>query len=94
MAPAKPAAGAVGRLAVARCARFCKEVQRLRTAPRASQIGGGLLEAAVCKGQSFKNKRFVEFSLSEQLASGELLACSRSGINLPESRGASGFSYI
>jgi len=90
--PLRPAAGSVACLAIARRARFCKEVQLLCTEPRASGIGDGVLAVTVYRGRAFENRRFAEFSFSESLALGELLTCSKSGINLPECLGASAFS--
>ena len=61
----KPAAGSVRHFAISLGARFCKEVQRLCAAPKASQVGGLSLEAPVCKGASFENKGLIEFLISQ-----------------------------
>lgn len=76
---------------------MCKVLQKSAAAlhkPRASGIGDGLLEATVYKGRAFENRRFAEFSFSESLAPGELLACSRNGINMAESPGVLGFQAV
>lgn len=73
----RPATVFLGGLAIARRARFCKEVQRLCTAPRASQIKSGLLEATVYKGGIQKNTGFGRFSINERIALGAVLGSIR-----------------
>lgn len=65
MPPPRPSAGSVACLVIARCARLCKEVQQLCTAPRAGGVGNGLLGTMVYKVCAFENRRFAEFSFSE-----------------------------
>ncbi|WP_152618627.1 hypothetical protein [Pseudomonas brassicacearum] len=61
----KPAARFVRHFAISRSARFCKKVQRLSAAPKASQVGGRSLDASVFKETVFENKRLIEFLISQ-----------------------------